>query len=126
MQGDFEFPTRLTLIQQLIPSGLMAVEEILQEEGTHSAGRTLAGHSSAFPELHRRLWRNAPSGDRNVSRDPGSVSWLPIFSMQRSAMQTSRGLISQMLILEELISQMLILEELISQMLNSRGLISDS
>ena len=38
VQGDFEFSTHLTLIQQLIPSGLMAVEEILQEEGTHSAG----------------------------------------------------------------------------------------
>ena len=28
----------LTLIQQLIPLGLMAVEEILQEEVTHLAG----------------------------------------------------------------------------------------
>ncbi len=37
-QGDFEFSTRLTLIQQLIPRGLMAVEEILQEEVTHLAG----------------------------------------------------------------------------------------
>ncbi len=37
-QGDFEFTTRLTLIQQLIPLGLMAVEEILQEEVTHIAG----------------------------------------------------------------------------------------
>ncbi len=38
VQGDFEFSTRLTLIQQLIPSVLMAVKEILQEEVTHFAG----------------------------------------------------------------------------------------
>ena len=38
VQGDFEFSTRLTLIQQLIPLGLVAVEEIPQEEVTHSAG----------------------------------------------------------------------------------------
>ena len=38
VRGDFEFSTRLTLIQQLIPLGLMAVEEILQEEVTHLAG----------------------------------------------------------------------------------------
>ncbi len=37
VQGDFEFFTRLTLIQQLISSVLMAVEQILQEEVTHLA-----------------------------------------------------------------------------------------
>ena len=42
MRGDFEFSTRLTLIQQLIPLGLMAVEEILQKEVTHLAGEPIA------------------------------------------------------------------------------------
>ena len=40
VQGDFEFSTRLTLIQQSIPLGLMAVKEILQEEVTHLAGES--------------------------------------------------------------------------------------
>ena len=64
VQGDFEFTTRLTLIQQLIPLGLMAVEEILQEEVTHLAGEPYIGRS-------RQRWGSNPgsiySGDQKVA-----------------------------------------------------------
>ena len=49
VRGDFEFSTRLTLIQQLIPLGLMAIEEILQEEVTQLAGEAYSRGNSHAP-----------------------------------------------------------------------------
>ena len=54
VRGDFEFSTRLTLIQQLIPLGLMAVEEILQEEVTQLAGEPYSRGGS------RQRWGSNP------------------------------------------------------------------
>ena len=73
VQGDFEFSTRLTLIQQLIPSGLAAVEEILQEEVTHSAGEPY------IREVSRQRWGSNPgsiySGDQKVAIEVTQYPW---------------------------------------------------
>lgn len=54
VRGDYELESRLTLIQQLIPIGLMAVEEALQEEVCRLAG---ARYSR---EGDRKRWGSNP------------------------------------------------------------------